>query len=281
MANPTAGGNGWATQLRLASSGAGSSADLHTAGFDDGDEDDVSMLEFIIPEIIIRRGATATFHLDLALPAGQDPASLSKRNQVVLADVHGWRSNAHTLKATTVSVSGSLLVLSVAVPDDYPAGEYTMNVKLGAGGQLALATAARVVVLFNPWCSTAVEFFPEPIGREEYVMLEDGTLSSILHSQISIPVEASVIVSKSQVVGRPSRRWLPPPRNLPLGLAQPRRQGWLELRAVRAGRPGRRPQDPRQPRRHPARGPRPAFSRRHRRHQPPRPRRHPVRQLDR
>jgi len=127
--DPAAQGNGWARSLRLAPETASAH---HTDEFDDGDDAAVSSAEFGNPQIIIRRGDTATLHANMTLPDGEDPAVVAV-NAVVMSDVNGWRSNFYTFKphigggvasplscVTEQASTATRLVLSIVLPDDLP-----------------------------------------------------------------------------------------------------------------------------------------------------------------
>ena len=180
----TSRGSGWATAVSLPRRGEGGAQGHHTLEFDDGDEDDVSGAEFANPQLIVRRGATATFSVDVALPAEQDAAVLEAID-VVLADTAVPRSNRIVFQpvgdaepaagdSAAKVVSATRVEVSIVLPDDMPVGQYHMNFSIG--GRPALRGPVVVLVLFNAWCTSADEYMPDPAAREEYVLLEDGLI---------------------------------------------------------------------------------------------------------
>eukprot|EP01044_Picomonas_judraskeda_P001281 COSAG03_NODE_74_length_14441_cov_13.158974_1_plen_222_part_00 len=146
----------------------------------------MSATAFGNPEIIVRRGAVATFVLDVKLPAGQDASVLAAISVQLTDSAVGGRRNGQVFQpaqggahpapgeSTAKVESPTRVDVSIRLPDDIPVGDYHINFLIG--GTPALTTAVKVLVLFNAWCTSADEYVPSSEAREEYVLLEDGLI---------------------------------------------------------------------------------------------------------
>ncbi|XP_017535263.3 protein-glutamine gamma-glutamyltransferase 6 isoform X1 [Manis javanica] len=141
--------------------------------------------EYPGPELVVRRGQTFVFTLELNRPLDSEEtliftvktgpqASETLRTKAVFQTSELKVGKSWT--ATKEAHTGSTLTVSLTSPPNAIIGRYLLSTRISSRRRHSDLKLGRFVLLFNPWCPEDDVFLASEEERQEYVLNDSGII---------------------------------------------------------------------------------------------------------